>query len=756
MPSAKRTPYKGPVQQVSRTPVQIPQTENEINKLFANIAPGGLNLSNLSNIPQSISDDEVKALTSSNFALWASTSNIKVDHRPFDFGAHRYLLPIYLDQTKEIIMMKAAQMGATIWVLLRLLHFCMHNPVKACLFFPTQDGVTLLSKDRMTPLIDSNAELKEAVKDSDTLGYKQVGKESALYLRHLGGVASKDSTPFDMLAFDEVRLLNAADIDQARERVSHSTYKTILQVSTAGLPNCFAGNTEVLVRDKQTLKVMSVTIASLVETYNQYEALSFNKWREITGAVCRGMRSMVEVKLLSGQKIKCTKDHRFATIGNEHGPLWLPIFSIWQHKLPIIGSALGGVPMFNELFVGSVSVVEEELAYDLEIEETPWFVLAESGCLVHNSDIHKQFLRGTQNFWHSYCGCKPDGIVLSEVFPDCIAISPKKEVYYRCPRCKMKIVDPQNGRYIAHNPGASIQSYHIHQMLSKYISAAEIWEAFQITQNLKEFFNAKLGKPYVDEVNIPVTDDDLMACENSDIMWDQGKAHTAMGVDQMSGILYVVIAQRLGNKKRIVHYEIVDDLNPIYHEAGNRQPVFKRLYQLMKEFDVDLCIVDAMPNANEAMEFARAFPKRVFVAWYLEQQREVVQWGDRPKYKVGTKKGGPKIKFKYSVLISRYLSIEMAMKEIADRNVEWPNPRSLVQICRNQKTGRYEPMHIFEAYFYLHMKSIVRQKTILDENTGRFKMEWLNLGLDPHSCHSMNYCNLAMERLRKQPMFTLA
>ena len=196
-------------------------------------------------------------------------------------------------------------------------------------------------------------------------------------------------------------------------------------------------------------------------------------------------------------------------------------------------------------------------------------------------------------------------------------------------------------------------------------------------------------------------------------------------------------------------------MNHIYFEAGKRQPSFKRLYQLMKEFDVDLCIIDAMPNANEAMEFARAFPKRVFVAWYLEQQREVAQWGDRPKPKVAVRKGGPKIKFKHSVLLSRYLSIEMAMKEIADRNVEWPNPRALVQICRNQKTGHFEPLHIFETHFYLHCKSIVKQKTILDDETGRFKMEWVNLGLDPHSVHSWNYCNIAMERLRRQPIFTM-
>ncbi len=604
----KRTPAK---KIITRTPVTKLPPPDPLETMFGQVLPPqqAIDPALVGTVdPSAVTDEQLKALQSTNFALWAATSGIKVDHRPFDFNRHRYLIPLYMDRAKEIIMMKAAQMGATIWMLLRLLFFLKNNDAKACLFFPTQDGVTLLSKDRMTPLIDSNAELRDLVKSSDTLGYKQVGTTSALYLRHLGGVASKDSTPFDMLCFDEVRLLDAAEIDQARERVSHSEYKRILQVSTAGYPN---------------------------------------------------------------------------------------------------------------------------------------------------SDIHRQFLRGTQNYWHSKCNC-PDGVVLSEVFPDCIATA-ATETYYRCPRCKMRIDDPQNGRYIPHNPGASVQSYHIHQMLSTYISPAEIWDAFQTTQNIKEFFNAKLGKPYVDEANIPVTDDDLSACVNTDIVWGKDKTHTAMGVDQMSGNNYVWVARRMANgKKRIVHYEIIDSRNPTYHEAGKAITPFKRLYKLMAEYDVDLCIIDAMPNANEAMDFARAFPKRVFVAWYIEQQREVVQWGDRPKSKQSVKRGGPKIKFKYTALLSRYLSIEMAMKAIADREVEWPEPRALVQIARDLKSGHFKPLHIMDTHAYTHFKSIVKQKTVTNDDTGAFKMEWINLGLDPHSVHAWNYCNMAMERLRHTPMMTFA
>jgi hypothetical protein len=175
----------------------------------------------------------------------------------------------------------------------------------------------------------------------------------------------------------------------------------------------------------------------------------------------------------------------------------------------------------------------------------------------------------------------------------------------------------------------------------------------------------------------------------------------------------------------------------------------------MNEWDIDLCIVDAMPNINEATDFARHFRKRVFVAHYIEAQRDLVQWQDRPKDKVTVKRGGPKLKFKYTCLLSRYLSIDFALSEIANRNVEWPHPRNFVQVCRSMKSGLFEPLHIAETHFYKHMQSIVRQKTVLDEATGRFKMEWVNLGIDPHFCHAWNMCNIALERLIKQPFFTM-
>ncbi len=626
MEKTKRTPVKI---KSNRKPVKLSskkvssQTQSVFNEVFPSIATPQQKAQENVQFGQltasDISPAQLAQLQRENFSLWASTSGIEVDHKPFDFKRHKYLLPLYNDMSQEICLMKAAQMGATIWMLLRLLHFTLHNAAKACLYFPTQDGVGKLSKDRLKPLIASNATLAGSVMDTDTIGLKQIGAKSSFYLQHMGGEATKDSTPFDMICFDEVRLLKPADIDQARERISHSEFKYVMQVSTAGFP------------------------------------------------------------------------------GN---------------------------------------------------------------------DIHKVFLRGTQNYWHVKCNCR-DGFIPSDHWPDCVCPMADGSIYLQCPICKKKIVDTQDGQYIPHNPSANFPSYHISQFLSDYITLAEIWDNWQRTQNLKEFYNAKLGKPYVDEENQPVKDEELISCENSDLRWQKSKSKTggkiqrAMGVDQMGGNNYAVISERHEDKKRIIHYEIIEDRNPIYMEADHKVSCFKRLYQLMKEFDIDLCLIDAMPNINEALDFARAFPKRVFVTWYVEgsgggaQGRDMVQWGDRPKDKMTVKRGGPKIKFKWTAILNRYMSIDFALSEIANRNCEWPVPETLIQVCRSMESGLFEPMHLFRTHFYLHMKSMVRQKTIINDETGQFKMEWYQLGVDPHSVHAWNLCNIALERLIKQPMFTM-
>ena len=562
--------------------------------------------------------EQLRLLTFSNFALWSQYSGVRVDEQVFDFDDHRYLLPIYTETSKEIAWMKSAQMGATIYEVLRLLWFCRYNQVKAGLYFPTQEGVMNLSKDRIGPLIASIPELKGAVAEAeakDALQLKHIrntkGGLSSLYMLYLGGKASKDSVPLDVLAFDEVRLCEQKDIDQALERLGHSSFKYKMYVSTAGYPF---------------------------------------------------------------------------------------------------------------------------------------------------TDIHRRFLQGTQQYWHIKCNC-PDGFIPSECFPECIAVS-GKEVWLRCPRCKVRINDPQNGRYVAHNPGANFPSFHISQFISKRITPFEIWDTYNRTTHKAEFFNAKLGKPFVDEENVPITDAVLQNCTNTDLRWakqeSRHKGAYSMGVDQHGGNVYIVMLQRAPDgKKRLCHLEIVERDNPNYWEAGTPVSPFKRVYQLIREYNVGMTVVDAMPNYNESTELARTFPGRVFVAWYgTEIQKDMVQWADRLKYKETIKRGSKQIKMKWQCVLNRYSSIDYTLSQFTKHEIEIPHPDALVQVSRNEK-GVFVAQPLCRDVYFTHLKGIVREKETLDEDTGRFKMKWVYLGQDPHFVHATNYATMAMERLKRQAIIVM-
>jgi hypothetical protein len=560
--------------------------------------------------PEDITLEDLRHLGKDSFALWALTSGARVDHNAVDFNTHRYLLPIYMDNTPEIAWIKASQLGATSWILLKILWWLENNPGrKAGLYFPTKEGVENLSKDRLTPLIDTCPSIKAITEAGDKLGLRKIGS-SSFYLYHLGGVASKDSVPLDFVAFDEVRLCSPKDIDQALERVSHSPYKLKMFLSTCGIPNV---------------------------------------------------------------------------------------------------------------------------------------------------DIHARYLDGTQYVWQSTCGC-PEGIDLARTFPACVVdddASRNNEPYLRCPKCKWEIKDPQNGRYVSHNPKADYNSYHVSQLASKYISLKDVWKSFQRTTNIEEFYNAKLGLPYVDEANRGVTEEVCLSSVREDLTWgNKERVPCAMGVDQGAGYCVVTIASMSGSEKRLRHVEVIEQNNPDYKVNGNPVTPFRRLRSLMKEFNVQLCVVDAMPNVNDAIAFAQEFPKRVFLAYYAKENKDIVLWGDKVKYKPAVQKAGPLLKFKYTCVLNRFASLNVSLGAWQEGDVILPDPEKLWQYCADEKTGQIKPEPVAKRLFK-HLCSLVKRFRVTNEETGEGKNEFVLTGPD-HLAHSWNYCNMALERQRRTVNFVFA
>jgi len=425
-------------------------------------------------------------------------------------------------------------------------------------------------------------------------------------MSYLGGTASKDSTPLDAIAFDEVRLSELSDIFQAYERISASRVKIKIGVSTAGLPK---------------------------------------------------------------------------------------------------------------------------------------------------SDIHRMWLTTDQKMWHSRCNCK-EGVELSSLFPDCVAEHTRGpragQTYLYCPKCKKEIHDPQDGYYIPHNPGQGLASgYHVSQLISRLISLQEIMSMFRTTKNLAEFYKAKLGRPYVDADAQPINDEILDRCINPTASWGSPRHGTCMGIDQMRGVNYVVIAKRFGRERRIIHFEIVEGADP-----------FERCSELMKEYGVVCCVCDAMPNANEALRFARKWDepgRRVWLAFW-GNSRNLVTWSDQRTTPKRSSRVSADIDHRWTLFMDKYQAIDHALTLFQTGDASFPNPDELVQAVRarpDERVGPPEPMRIFRDFAMLHFKSVVREQVPVDEMIGKYRHQWRYLGIDPHTLDAWTYCVMAMERVKQTFEFTM-
>ncbi|MGH9317684.1 MAG: phage terminase large subunit family protein [Thermoanaerobaculia bacterium] len=167
-------------------------------------------------------------------AEWARR-RIRLDGKPFSFEGHEYLRAIYDDASAHVVLCKAAQIGGTTWGILRSLHACLMG-LNVGYYFPTKTDVLEFSKSRVSPLLADNAFLSKMLKDTDTAGLKRIG-EAYLYLRGMQSTVGMKSIPVDMLVFDELDEATPESKSLARERLAHSDYKRIIELSNPSLPD---------------------------------------------------------------------------------------------------------------------------------------------------------------------------------------------------------------------------------------------------------------------------------------------------------------------------------------------------------------------------------------------------------------------------------------------------------------------------------------------------------------------------------------
>jgi hypothetical protein len=103
-------------------------------------------------------------------------------------------------------------------------------------FFPTRTDVLDFSRSRVSPLLGENPFLAKLMADTDTVGLKKIGG-AHLYLRGMQSTVGMKSVPADMVVFDELDEAEPQAKAMAKERLGHSDYKRILELSNPSLPD---------------------------------------------------------------------------------------------------------------------------------------------------------------------------------------------------------------------------------------------------------------------------------------------------------------------------------------------------------------------------------------------------------------------------------------------------------------------------------------------------------------------------------------
>jgi len=103
-------------------------------------------------------------------------------------------------------------------------------------YFPTKTDVIDFSKSRVGPLLADNPFLSSLLTDTDTAGLKRIG-EAHLYLRGMKSAVGLKTVPADMIVFDELDEASPEAKSMAKERLAHSDYKRIIELSNPSLPD---------------------------------------------------------------------------------------------------------------------------------------------------------------------------------------------------------------------------------------------------------------------------------------------------------------------------------------------------------------------------------------------------------------------------------------------------------------------------------------------------------------------------------------
>lgn len=314
--------------------------------------------------------------------------------------------------------------------------------------------------------------------------------------------------------------------------------------------------------------------------------------------------------------------------------------------------------------------------------------------------INKRFQESDQHHFALKCPSCNRYQVLEQEFPNCFKQNKQGDYYLGCKHC-VKSLSIQNGYWCALNPKSQLRGYHISQLYSPFLSPNEIMHEFLTTEFIGHFYNHVVGVPHLSATDKVSENDVFNLADPTRPNAELSQTGTSMGVDQ-------------GAK---LHVTIMKDKKVL---AAMERESFDDLAHIIRRYNVNNCVIDALPETRKARELQAKFnPGRVWLCFYNDNQKGSAAWDEE----------------KGIVQVNRTESLDAGTNAILEQKMSFFRRDKILEMF---------------AKHCSNTAKVVEE----DPNTGSKKYVYKKLGPD-HFRHSLNYAMIAVSRNKSGPAFSV-
>jgi hypothetical protein len=232
--------------------------------------------------------------------------------------------------------------------------------------------------------------------------------------------------------------------------------------------------------------------------------------------------------------------------------------------------------------------------------------------------IHAEWSKSDQREWNVRCGsCKEwQPMTIGQVVQESDALGrpvrwhgqDEGRAWAACRKCGKELDRLGPGKWIPTNPESAIAGFHLTKLFSPARAMLDVVQALQTVDETKrrEAYNQDLGEPYTPKGG-GLTDEVLDSCKREYAQGAVKGESTSLGCD-VGKMLHVVIR------------------GPVQGETGERPQRFAgmvdwdELGRLIKQYHVEVAVIDALPETTKARELQAQFQGIVFLAYYTQQK----------------------------------------------------------------------------------------------------------------------------------------